>query len=867
MNRISADVVGVGSDGTEPSIVFAVHRHGVYSNDQVLLKRYLFNCGEGTQRLCGENGIKLNSLDAIYLTRLDIQSSSGIPGLIFALGGLGAARLRIHGPTGLYDRLIAMRSFVRRKYPQIECSEVPINSEDGGQRTHAADSDIGLSTWQPFDVQEDQHVRIVPIPLVSSEPARCLLCACEPLKQPEEAKPANTHQWASREHRRDDSDDSDRLWLCAFYRSKGLSEKIPHVDVILGRYRGRFDELKAQLIAKYGDASEAVANGSDSESSSSPSDEDEPFDESAPLNREWLESFYAKHEPARLGRIDQILRQFAGREEQLKAMLVAKYGQASEEPPTKKQKMEPSSEGVATPSSPAIDIPTSYIPHENSTADDQQTSEDRAAGSICYQLQFRHAPFPVVWIIDCRSESDIPALTQAFSINCEHRPVFVVHFTRAAVFQHPSYTEWLNRIVEWSPKSQQVIFDGKALRQVDSGAFSFAFLSSAKHFLRERPDTALSRWQALASLLGDKDNHSQRQRRIIKRLGSGSLDLHVAQAKLRFQVLTTSGGNDFDYAMTGWIKREEATADAEEDDVPPLPVTEVPHGVATIGETSRTVHILGTGSAAPSKLRASTGIYLELATSSSSTSIPGILIDCGEGVYGQLWRQFETEEDVTSRLAGLQCIWISHHHADHQCGLVRILDEYLRVTAKDQTKLVVIGPQTVLTYVMAWFPTSQSRIQLVTCADFNDRASALRSAFLAQVSSYLVDLYSLRVWHCHDAYGLVLRLADGKKIVYSGDTKPCDQLVRAGKDASLLIHEATFDDSMAEDAEKKKHSTVGQAIDVARRMRAERLVLTHFSQRYPSLPPPLSTSDRDASSSSSYPRVIQCAYDGFTLAV
>ncbi|KAJ0404298.1 hypothetical protein P43SY_003211 [Pythium insidiosum] len=122
---VSAEVVGVGCDGTEPSLVFAVHRRGVYSNDQTLLKRYLFNCGEGTQRLCGENGIKLGTLDAIFLTRLDVQAASGIPGLIFALGGLGAAHLRIHGPPGTYDRVVGMRSFARRKYPQLEWDTKP----------------------------------------------------------------------------------------------------------------------------------------------------------------------------------------------------------------------------------------------------------------------------------------------------------------------------------------------------------------------------------------------------------------------------------------------------------------------------------------------------------------------------------------------------------------------------------------------------------------------------------------------------------------------------------------------------------------------------------------------------------------------
>jgi hypothetical protein len=73
--------------------------------------------------------------------------------------------------------------------------------------------------------------------------------------------------------------------------------------------------------------------------------------------------------------------------------------------------------------------------------------------------------------------------------------------------------------------------------------------------------------------------------------------------------------------------------------------------------------------------------------------------------------------------------------------------------------------------------------------------------------------------------------------VYSGDTRPCARLVEMGQGATVLIHEATFADCKAEEALKKKHSTVSEAISVAQQMNAQRLILTHFSQRYPSTPP------------------------------
>jgi ribonuclease Z len=51
----------------------------------------------------------------------------------------------------------------------------------------------------------------------------------------------------------------------------------------------------------------------------------------------------------------------------------------------------------------------------------------------------------------------------------------------------------------------------------------------------------------------------------------------------------------------------------------------------------------------------------------------------------------------------------------------------------------------------------------------------------------------------------------------------------------VLIHEATFEDDMAAQARAKKHSTVGEALGVAREMGAGLVVLTHFSQRYPKI--------------------------------
>ncbi|KAK8274423.1 hypothetical protein V6Z11_D10G072800 [Gossypium hirsutum] len=110
----------------------------------------------------------------------------------------------------------------------------------------------------------------------------------------------------------------------------------------------------------------------------------------------------------------------------------------------------------------------------------------------------------------------------------------------------------------------------------------------------------------------------------------------------------------------------------------------------------------------------------------------------------------------------------------------------------------------------------------------------------------LEALISFPVVHCPQAFGIVLEAAErvnsvgkvipGWKIVYSGDTRPCPELVDACRGATVLIHEATFEDGLVDEAIARNHSTTKEAIEVGNSAGAYRIVLTHFSQRYPKIP-------------------------------
>lgn len=72
----------------------------------------------------------------------------------------------------------------------------------------------------------------------------------------------------------------------------------------------------------------------------------------------------------------------------------------------------------------------------------------------------------------------------------------------------------------------------------------------------------------------------------------------------------------------------------------------------------------------------------------------------------------------------------------------------------------------------------------------------------------------------------------GRKIVYSGDTRPCANILKISKNADVLIYEATLDDTLSERAKETGHSTPSQAATIAEEAKAKHLILTHISGRY-----------------------------------
>lgn len=297
------------------------------------------------------------------------------------------------------------------------------------------------------------------------------------------------------------------------------------------------------------------------------------------------------------------------------------------------------------------------------------------------------------------------------------------------------------------------------------------------------------------------------------------------------------------------------------------------------------VTFLGTGSAMPSKLRANSAILIKfpLAVGGHTDDAFSMLLDSGEGVSRQLFHSVSGDKTrFEASLLSIGIVWISHHHADHLCGLPQLVANiyrarwrHIRACARkkrnaaamshdaetkqytaisDWPRVIVYASASSIAYIEYALNVSGldeiTDIQPLTNTVFAGATFPVYNRSQGRIQR----LRSVAVYHCRESYGLVLDLWNGFKFVYSGDCRPSEALMGAGSDCDLLIHEATFADNCADHAVIKKHCTVSEALAVASSMRVKQLtILTHFSQRYAIRPLviPDTTSALPISSSSS----------------
>jgi len=265
---------------------------------------------------------------------------------------------------------------------------------------------------------------------------------------------------------------------------------------------------------------------------------------------------------------------------------------------------------------------------------------------------------------------------------------------------------------------------------------------------------------------------------------------------------------------------------------------------------------LGTAAAQPTFRRNLTGLAVRREREL-------FLVDCGEGTQRQLIH-YGAGFDVAA-------ICFTHFHADHYLGAIGFLRT---LSMQDRTEpLDVYGPRPARALLRTMLFTGaerfhfEVRIHEVVPGDrvrregcewvafetdhrtpsvgwalredprpgrfHPDRAEALGvpkgPLFGALQRGETVVLPGGRTVHPEQVVDAPRR---GRKVVVTGDTRPCQTVVEASRGADLLVHDCTFGDAESERARETMHSTAREAAAVAREAGAARLVLTHLSSRY-----------------------------------
>lgn len=271
------------------------------------------------------------------------------------------------------------------------------------------------------------------------------------------------------------------------------------------------------------------------------------------------------------------------------------------------------------------------------------------------------------------------------------------------------------------------------------------------------------------------------------------------------------------------------------------------------------VVFLGTSGSVPTLKRSLPAVVVQCSRSQW-------MFDCGENVQRQM---MQAKVSFHRKMK----IFISHLHGDHVLGLPGLLQTMALMDRKEP--LQIYGPKDLIDFLVCTkeklnfgltYPVEINEIheEGLVCNDEEYQVFAIKSnhavngfvfAFVEQTRPgkfYPKKAVGLGVprgelWSQLQS-GKTVQLADGKsvapnevmgpmrrgrKIVYTGDTKPFEAFAQFAKGADLVIHDCTFDDSLAEKAGVDGHSTPTQAAHQAKAAGAKLLALSHISARYP----------------------------------
>ena len=265
------------------------------------------------------------------------------------------------------------------------------------------------------------------------------------------------------------------------------------------------------------------------------------------------------------------------------------------------------------------------------------------------------------------------------------------------------------------------------------------------------------------------------------------------------------------------------------------------------------ITFLGTSCMMPTKDRNAAGILLQYEGEN-------ILIDCGEGTQQQLRKIKASPSKITK-------ILITHWHADHVLGLPGLFQTIAASTPDKELELIgPKGSKKTLTDLLKPFklkikvkvieykkPLQYEKFKIealkldhtTTCLAYSIVENDKRKLNLDYLKKFDLTqnkiLGDLQKGKSIKYKGKTIRpqnatfLKKGRKLTIILDTKICNNTTKIARDSDILICESTFSDKEKDIAEEYFHLTAKQAAQIAKKSKSKQLILTHFSQRYPSI--------------------------------
>ena len=177
-------------------------------------------------------------------------------------------------------------------------------------------------------------------------------------------------------------------------------------------------------------------------------------------------------------------------------------------------------------------------------------------------------------------------------------------------------------------------------------------------------------------------------------------------------------------------------------------------------------------------------------------------------------------------------VLLTHHHADHIGGLPFLQGQRTLVNP-DGPPLRVYSTDEALDGLRSMCEATRMRFISVDQNGAKDAEGRPVFQWLPTLAGHAVELgastqaTSFPVDHLDGAVGWRIE-CNGVSVVFSGDTRFCDDLVRAAKGAQMLIHEALSTGDEEESTRSRGHSTSADAGRAAALAGVKELVMTHI---------------------------------------